>query len=229
MLHCLHVALFNDGLIPFCTFACITLFPCYPFFVLHFSRGAIFSSCTFFVFHIFTGCFMLSSVNVVLFSCYIFFILISFHVALFLCVASCCTHFMLLLLRVALISCCTFPFFTFFVLPSYHIAYLRNIFILLLQQPFHFQFSVWTFTFDLFLVLLFSWCTFFSLCYVFFTLHSSVSHSFYVALFPCRIFLMLHSFHNTLAHGSLPCCTHIMMRSFKAAIFSIAIFSCCRL
>ena len=77
----------NDVLIPFCTFSCVALFPCYPFFVLYFSRGAIFSIYTFFVFHIFTCCFMLNSVNVVLFSCYIFFILRSFHVALFLCVA----------------------------------------------------------------------------------------------------------------------------------------------
>ena len=47
-----------------------------------------------------------------------------------------------------------------------------------------------------------------------FTLHSSLSHSFHVAPFPCSTFLELHSFYNTLSHGSLPCCIHMMLHFF---------------
>ena len=67
-------------------------------------------------------------------------------------------------------------------------------------------------------------CCFSSHCKLF-TLHSSMSHSFHVVSFFSSAFLMLYSFYNALSHGSLPCCTYIILQSFKAAIFHIAIFS----
>ena len=71
-------------------------------------------------------------------------------------------------------------------------------------------------------------CCFSSHCKLF-TLHSSMSHSFHVVPFFSSAFLMLYSFYNALSHGSLPCCVYIILQSFKAALFRIAIFSYCTL
>ena len=99
---------------------------------------------------------------------------------------------------VALFSCCNFSCCIFFSL----------------------DFHLWpVFCFTLFMMSFFTAA--FSL-----TAHFS-NYSFQVALFFSSTFLMLCSFHNALCHGHLPWCAYIVLRSFKAAIFHIAICSCC--
>ena len=192
---------FNFALIPCCTFFHVLIFSCYTFFVshsfhvtrffvLHFSCGAHFARCTFFMFYSFcqvsSFCtfFVLHIFRVTLFppctfymlhffaSC---FMLHSFHVALF----SCCTILVLLFfilytpVMLQLFSSCTF-----FVLQSCHIV---PFFVLHCSNFFVFQ------------VALFARVLFFILqC---FTSQLLQLNNFWGALFSCRTIFCVAQFH----------------------------------
>ena len=146
VLHSFCVALWSSGIISMWHFFMLhyfilqfsrdALFSCYSNFKLHFSRGTLFSRCTFFMFYLFSCCFMVHSVHVALFCCCTllgctfsyffhtapFFVLL--HVELF----SCCSFFALHSFCVALFPCCSF-----FMLHSCHVAPFSCCTILMLQ------------------------------------------------------------------------------------------------
>ena len=242
LLHFFHVALFT----------CCHLFMMHLFFEFHFFQNALYSYCTIFCPVLFWYFIFFSWCTVVLFLNFTFLCCYMLHLAAPYCCSSFKLHYFYVLFFschsvfimnffcgalfssrtvfcVAMFSCCTFcalfSYCTFF-----HVA------------PFSLCISS---SVALFLCCNFSCCIFFSLdlhfwpvfCFTlfmisFFTAAFSLTahfsdYSFQVALFFSSTVLMLYSFHNALCHGHLPWCAYIVLRSFKAAIFHIAICSCC--
>ena len=104
------------------------------------------------------------------------------------CTLSCCTFF-----RVGFFSCRIF-----FLL---HISYCSTLFML---QFFHVTlFPVWTFTFDLFLVWLFSRCPFFFAVFFSHCTLSFYTTFFHVALISCCTYSLYNIFNVVLFHNTL--------------------------
>ena len=243
----LHVALISC-----CTFfvlysSRVTVFPSCTFYMF-FSYCTFFSSCTLFLLHLFlhgtllifyciffhdapwyffrvlffSCCFILhlaaSCCNVAVLLSWTIFMLCFFHTTVFSSWAFFVVHFSCrAIFRVLMFSCCIlcalFSSCTF-VLGSFHVA-----------PFFSLDLQFWPVLFYSFHGVPFR-CCFYSHCACF-TLHSSMSLSFHVVPFFSRTFFIWYFFHNTLSHGNPPCCSYIMLLSFKASLFHIAIFSCC--
>ena len=195
------------------------LFSCYTLFVLHFFRVAVFSGCTLFMLLLFRVAHFLSctfSIRVTL-----FFILRSFHLFMlhffpycllfilnvfsqctvaiffvFFWCFSCCTFFVLHYLNVTVFSSCTIFMFYFF----HIVAFSSWTFFVV-----HFFALFWTFTFDLFPVLVVFLPFFFLL--LFLTLHTFHIVIFHVAIISCCSFSLKRISHMVLfSHYTFPEC-----------------------
>ena len=258
VLHFFHVAPFfvlhfSDGtLFSCCTFffhlnLCCT-FSCSTHFKLHFFRGALFSSYTVFILHLFACC---TLYILHLFMCCTFLVVHFFHVAIFFLPSFLCC-FMLHWFHVRLFSCCTFPVLgSSYVAPLFKLHYFHiATFFVLRCSPFlcfiffvlfHVALCSCTFSLLHFNVSPLSSCTIFVfhlfhhagfLSWTFFGPPSFVLYSFHVASF----FFCISS---TVAH--FPCCTcfsldfHFWLVScftlftspfFAAAFPQTTLFSC---
>ena len=171
------VKFFHTALILCCPFFSGYTFFMLHLFVLHFSRGALSSRCTFIVFYFFSFCFMLHSV----------------HVAVF----CCCTPFRLRFFCFALFSFYTLFLFHLFLSFTFLMLHLLSFYTLFALHFFQVTpFSCCTFfLLHSIRVVLFSCCTFFCIAFfsylTFFVMQCSnlfvfyVFRAFYVASFSC--------------------------------------------